>query len=133
MRVAELVRARIRRLDEFVPATEFFFAGDLDYKPLAEELVPKGKKPKEAAVLLSELLDRYEESRGPFIAANLETVTRAFADAQSLSTNELFMTLRLVVTGRSASPPLFETMEVLGKEIVRRRMRQAAELLQRLK
>jgi glutamyl-tRNA synthetase len=41
--------------------------------------------------------------------------------------------LRLVTTGRAASPPLFETMEVLGKEIVRRRMRQCIELLNRQK
>ena len=39
------------------------------------------------------------------------------------------MLLRLAVTGRKASPPLFETMEVLGKEITRRRLRRAAELV----
>jgi glutamyl-tRNA synthetase len=39
------------------------------------------------------------------------------------------MLLRLVVTGRKASPPLFDTMAVLGKELTRRRLRQAAELL----
>src|SRR5262249_50562375 len=49
MRVAELVRSRIRRLDQFVPATEVFFAGDLDYKPLAQEVVAKGQKAKGAA------------------------------------------------------------------------------------
>src|SRR5215470_11996092 len=38
MRVAELVRPRIRRLDEFVPATEFFCSGDLDYGPVSKEL-----------------------------------------------------------------------------------------------
>ena len=39
------------------------------------------------------------------------------------------MLLRLVVTGRKASPPLFETIEVLGKEIARRRLRHGADLL----
>jgi hypothetical protein len=33
------------------------------------------------------------------------------------------------VTGKPASPPLFESMELLGKEIVRRRLRQAANFL----
>ena len=41
------------------------------------------------------------------------------------------MLLRLVVTGRKASPPLFETMAVLGKEVTRRRLRQAADRLAR--
>jgi glutamyl-tRNA synthetase len=39
------------------------------------------------------------------------------------------MLLRLAITGRKASPPLFETMEVLGKELSRRRLRQAADLI----
>ena len=39
------------------------------------------------------------------------------------------MLLRVAVTGRKASPPLFETMAVLGKEITRRRLRRAAEVV----
>jgi glutamyl-tRNA synthetase len=39
------------------------------------------------------------------------------------------MLLRLAVTGRKASPPLFETMAVIGKEIVRRRLRRCAEVI----
>ncbi len=37
------------------------------------------------------------------------------------------MTLRVATTGRAASPPLFETLAVLGKETCRRRLRRAAE------
>jgi len=37
--------------------------------------------------------------------------------------------VRLAVTGRAATPPLFETMAVLGKEVCRRRLRKAAEVL----
>jgi glutamyl-tRNA synthetase len=133
MRVTELVRERIRRFDEYIPATEFFFAGDLDYVPVKGELVPKGRTAREIATFLSELVDEYDALRGPFAAAVLEPTTRAFADKRGLTTKELFMLLRLVTTGRSASPPLFETMEVLGKEMTRRRMRQAVEFLLRLK
>jgi hypothetical protein len=39
------------------------------------------------------------------------------------------MLLRYAVTARKASPPLFETMSVLGKEITRRRLRRAAEVI----
>ena len=87
----------------------------------------------ETAALLVDLLDVYEEIRGPFIASSLEPATRSFAEARELTTNDLFMVLRVVTTGRTASPPLFETMEVLGKEITRRRVRQAIELLLRQK
>jgi len=39
------------------------------------------------------------------------------------------MTVRVAVTGRAATPPLFETMAVLGKDVCRRRLRRAAETL----
>jgi glutamyl-tRNA synthetase len=133
MRILPLVRERIRRLDEFVPATEFFFSGDLDTARIVKDLVPKGKTPREIASLLTDLIEAYDELRGQFGAAALEATTRAFAEKRDAPTKELFMVLRLVTTGRAASPPLFETMEVLGKEIVRRRMRQCIELLNRQK
>ena len=46
-----------------------------------------------------------------------------------LDAGELFMTVRVAVTGRAATPPLFETMAVLGKEVCRRRLRRAADAL----
>jgi glutamyl-tRNA synthetase len=133
MRVVPLVRERIRRLDEFVPATAFFFSGDIDFAPLGAELVPKGRTGKEVAALLAELTDEWDGLRGPFTALALEPATRSFADKKGIPTKELFMVLRLVATGRTASPPLFDTIEVLGKEIMRRRMRLAIEVLAKQK
>jgi glutamyl-tRNA synthetase len=43
------------------------------------------------------------------------------------------MVVRLAVTGRSATPPLFETLTVLGKEVCRRRLRRAGEVLRAMK
>ncbi len=43
--------------------------------------------------------------------------------------SELFMAVRVATTGRAASPPLFETLAVLGKETCRRRLRRAADVL----
>jgi glutamyl-tRNA synthetase len=42
------------------------------------------------------------------------------------------MPVRVAVTGRTATPPLFDTMEVLGKEICRSRLRRAIEVLRTL-
>jgi glutamyl-tRNA synthetase len=39
------------------------------------------------------------------------------------------MSVRVAATGRAATPPLFDTLAVLGKEIVRRRLRRAIEVL----
>jgi glutamyl-tRNA synthetase len=129
MRVVPLVRERIRRLDELIPATEYFFSGDLDYAPVLKDLVPKSRSARDTAVILGELTEAYDGMRGGFSAQLLEPLTRELAERREWKTKELFMVLRVVMTGRTASPPLFETMEVLGKEIARRRLRVAIELL----
>ena len=130
IRILPLVRERIKQLDDFIPATEFFFSGDLDYKAVAAELhLPEvaAKDLKKAILALVEKLDELDGWR----AAELEAASRAFCTDGGWDTKAWFMLLRLIVTGRKASPPLFDTMEVLGKEMVRRRMRQGAELVGR--
>ena len=129
VRVATLLRERIRRLDEFVPAAEYFFSGDLDYAPVAGDLVQKGRAPKEVGKILGELADALEAHRGPFVAAELEPIFRRLAEERDVKTGDLFMTARVALTGRQASPPLFDTMETLGRELCRRRLRMAAEFL----
>jgi glutamyl-tRNA synthetase len=130
IRILPLVRERIKELDDFIPATEFFFSGDLDYTAVARELVipdVPGKDLKKAILALVEKLDELDGWHAPA----LERVCREVIAAAGQDTKHWFMLLRLLVTGRKASPPLFDTMEVLGKEMVRRRMRQGAELIGR--
>jgi glutamyl-tRNA synthetase len=57
---------------------------------------------------------------------------RALAEQLGLKAGQLFGILRVAVTGRTISPPLFETMEVIGKETVLVRIQQAIELLEAL-
>jgi glutamyl-tRNA synthetase len=47
MRVVPLVRERIRRFDEFIPATEFFFSGDLDYTRWPRSWCPRARSPRD--------------------------------------------------------------------------------------
>jgi len=51
-----------------------------------------------------------------FDAATLENQLRPMAAELNLKTGQLFGTIRTAVTGLTATPPLFQTMEVLGKE-----------------
>jgi glutamyl-tRNA synthetase len=128
IKILPLVRERIKELDDFIPATEYFFSGDLDYTAVARELaIPDitGKDLKKAILELVEKLDELDGWRAP----ELERVCREVIAAANQQTDHWFMLLRLLITGRKATPPLFDTMEVLGKEMVRRRMRQGAELI----
>src|SRR3954470_1881966 len=126
-----LVRERIQRLDEFIPLTEMFFSGDLDYAAVAKELVPKGRVPKDVQECLATYGEMLDVLR-PFSVEALEAMTRAFAEKAAWSTKELFMLIRLAVSGRRATPPLFETVVALGRELVRRRVRLCAEYARKL-
>ena len=122
-----LVQERVRLLDDFVPATTFFFAGDLDYTGVTD-LVPKGRSPKETAKVLVEALEVLDAQRDMEVDA-MDAQFRALADRHGWKPKELFMVLRVAVTRRAVSPPLFQSMQVIGREIVRRRVRQAVAFL----
>lgn len=134
LRVMPLVRERIDKLEDFIAYSAFFFVGEVAYDQQARsKLVPKGREGGEVAALLADLLEERIDPLLEWRKERLEASLREFALQRGWKAADLFMTVRVAVTGRTATPPLFETMEVLGKEVCRRRLRNAAELLRGLK
>ena len=125
-----LVRQRIQRMDEFVPMTELFFSGDLDYTPVAKDLVAKNRTAKDVADCLLGFVEALDVQRD-FSHAALEAAARAFAEKIAWDPKELFMVVRMAATARKATPPLFETLAVLGRDLVRRRLRLCGEWVKR--
>ena len=128
VKVLPLVRERIKKLDELVPAIEYFFAGDLDYTAVLADMAVPEVAPGDVAKALLDFVERFE-ARSGFDKDMLEEVGRQWAEALGWKTKHAFMLLRLAVTARKASPPLFDTMAVIGKELTRRRLRRAAEAI----
>ncbi len=126
MKLLPLVRERIKRFDEFIPATEYFFSGDLDYTPVAAEMSIEGVTPSDLKKGLLAFVEMFE-ARDGWTKEMLEDVGAKWLEAQAWTMKQGYPLLRLSITGRKASPPLFDTMEVLGKEVARRRLRRAAE------
>ena len=126
-----LVRERIQRLDEFLPLTDFFFSGDVDYAPVQKELALKNRTPKDVMDALTTFGEELDTARD-FSITGLDALARAFAEKSGWSTKELFMLLRLAATGKKATPPLFETLAGLGRELVRRRIRQCVEYIKKM-
>ena len=130
--VLPLVQKRIKKLDELIPATTYLFAGELDYAPVAAELVVPEVAPADVGKALGAYVERFEARVG-WTAAMLEEEAQAWVAQLGWKTKHAFMLLRVAVTGRTATPPLFETMAVLGKELTRRRLRSAAEVVGKAK
>ena len=100
---------------------------------LGRKLVAKGKTPAQTAKLLRLLVEDCLDPLLEWDSDTLEQALRGFCDGQGLTPKELFMAVRVAVTGRAAAPPLFETMAVLGKEVCRRRLRSAIDTLRTMK
>ena len=120
-KIAPLVKERLNRFEDFIDKNHFFFVGSLNYAELP--IVPKGKESSEFKKILAALLEEFDATDdwcGPAIDTCIKNIKEEF----SLKPKEIFMPLRLIATGRKDSPPLTETLEVLGKEVVRFRIRE---------
>lgn len=130
LRVLPLCQERIETLEDFFDYAGFFFSGEVAYGQAAlSAMVPKGRTPAETAKMLSSLLEEKIDPLVEWTDAVIESELRAFGESAGWGVRELFMAVRIATTGRSATPPLFETLAVLGKETCRRRLRRAAKEL----
>lgn len=126
LRVAPLVQERIQRLEDFVTSTPFFFADDFPLE--AEALIPKKRERKDCYAAMKTVAEAVDAMR-EFDTPAIEEILRAQCEATGFSVRDLFMMVRVAITGRTATPPLFESMEVIGKARCQNRLRRAAQVL----
>lgn len=137
VQLAPLLRERMKTLCDFVVRGDFFFTGDIDCREIAGDMVSKGRTAKQTADILQEYVEKLDEPwngmrRVPFEDGDLDAFSRAFAEARGWKVKELFSAVRTAVTGKAATPPLFPTMRVLGREMTRKRLRDAVAALKAL-
>jgi glutamyl-tRNA synthetase len=120
--VLPLIHERLKRLGEAPELLGFFYADRPTYDDAL--LVPKGLDRPTAASLLDEATTIVSGAPS-FDHATLEASLRELAATRGVKTGQLFMSLRVASTFSNVSPPLFETMEVLGRERVVERLETA--------
>lgn len=125
-KLLDLVTERLVTLADIESLTAFF------YRPIVIESGTLIKKSSSAEVL-EQLSATKEvlESISDWSTAQLEEKIRRLQDEKQYKKSQYFMMLRLTVTGQSATPPLFETMTVLGKDVSLERVNAALGLLSR--
>ncbi|MCH8815393.1 MAG: glutamate--tRNA ligase [Chloroflexi bacterium] len=129
MPIMPLLQERVKLLSEIGDMADFFFVeGALEYT--VESLLGKkfAEQPDAAAVALTRVAERVE-SVADWKHEALEAAIRPLAEELEMKAGPLFGLVRVAVTGRSAAPPLFETMAVLGREIVVERLNDALKRL----
>jgi glutamyl-tRNA synthetase len=128
-----LIRERIPLLSSAIELTDFLFLDALQHDPAL--LVPKRWEAATARAALEAarplIADGIGEGDAPLLDAPdaLEAKLRTLAEEQGWKAGDLFMALRAAATGRTATPPLFDSMRLLGRAAVLTRIDQAIAVL----
>ncbi|KKT45598.1 MAG: Glutamate-tRNA ligase, partial [Candidatus Gottesmanbacteria bacterium GW2011_GWA2_44_17] len=101
-KIVPLIRERIKTLNEFESLAGFFFERPKNYeRPIDKKLL----------AVAHQALKSSEWNHD-----TMEKGIREAAEKESMKAKDVFMELRVAVTGKTVGPPLLESMEVLGKE-----------------
>jgi glutamyl-tRNA synthetase len=126
-----VISERLPKLDAIGELVGFLWVGDLTYDTAL--LIPKRW---DAATthdgLIAARATIADAGAISFEADELEPPLRALAEAHGWKVGDLFMAIRVAVTGRTATPPLFDTLVALGPERVLARLDQAIDRLERM-
>jgi glutamyl-tRNA synthetase len=126
LQITPLIQERIKLLLEVKEVADFFFLDKLTpYDPA--ELTPQ----KGDAAMAATVLERAQEilATAEFSHDGLDQALRAGAESLKVKAGQMFQPIRVAVCGRKNAPPLFETLEVLGREVCLVRIAAARELL----
>lgn len=118
--IAPLIHERIRLLGEIATVADFFFTAELPpYDPA--ELIPQKGDSDMAARVLHKAKDVLSAVPA-FDHGTLDSALRVAAGELKVKAGQMFQPIRVAVCGRKNAPPLFETLEVLGRQTVLNRL-----------
>ena len=118
IRLIDLLKPRATYLADFIQLAEYFFHNPQTYD---QEGLRKHLKNEAIWDVLAELVSLLEKT-AMFNPETLEQQVRDLAEKHGLAAGRVIHPLRLALSGRTATPGLFEVMEMLGKDTVLRRL-----------
>jgi glutamyl-tRNA synthetase len=128
LKAVPLLRERLVTLDDCLSFGSFFFKPEIT--PAREDLIAKGLDASQSAAIAQKTLEIL--SSLPEISHTVaEPAMRAYVEESGQSAGQVFGILRTAVTGQKVSPPLFESMEIIGREKVLARVQNAIQILQK--
>lgn len=135
--VVPLVKERIKKLSDFIPLTDFLFEKVEYEKENFEKIItsrhsdpaPSGAGEESIKKVLEKILENMEKMEKPWAADQFEKAFRQFAESHELSVSETFQLIRVAISGQLVTPPLFESIKILGEEEVINRVKEAMSFL----
>jgi glutamyl-tRNA synthetase len=127
LKITPLIRERLITLDDSIAFASFFFKESVEPEP--QDLVAKGLDARQSAEIARNSLEIL--SSLPDVSHSVaEPPMREYVERSGFNVGQVFGILRVAVTGQKVSPPLFESMEIIGREKVLQRLKNAINLLE---
>ena len=113
LKIAPMVQERLKTLRDAAPLVAFLFKEEIEYE--TEELIQRRMDADSTRACL-EAAHESLSPLDPFDAETIERLLRGMVSELDVKAGQLFGTLRVATTGQRVAPPLFESLEVLGRE-----------------
>jgi glutamyl-tRNA synthetase len=127
LKIVPLIRERLVTLDDCLPFAAWFFKETVE--PKREDLIARNLTSEQSAEIAQKAY-QILASLAEITPADAEPPLRLLIEQLGMSPGQVFGILRAAVTGQTVSPPLFESMEIVGKEKVLERLKKAIVMLE---
>ena len=126
LKIVPLIRDRLKTLVDAAPLVTFFFKDDFSYE--VSELIQSGLNDSDTQNILTLVLEKINQVNS-FDSESLEIELRALAKSSGYKVGQVLGVIRVATSGLKVSPPLFGSLEILGKDRVISDMQKAKRIL----
>lgn len=126
IKIAPIIQERLITLDDAIDMAGFFFK---EFPQITvDQLHGKDMGKEESLIVIEKTISIFDKLES-LEKTQTEPLMRELVDQMGWSAGQTFGIIRIAVTGQKVSPPLFESIEIIGKKVVMERLASAAELL----
>jgi glutamyl-tRNA synthetase len=126
-KIAPIIQERIVTLEDAPQVAGIFFQEEIHLDP---QDLTDGKIQREDALRVLRSTHRILETLPTIEPQFVEQPVRALVDELGMHIRDVFGVLRMAITGQKVSPPLFESMEIFGRQKVFQRLEDAIQILE---
>jgi glutamyl-tRNA synthetase len=130
IKIAPIINERITTLDDAVGFSKFFFTDQIEYE-ISRLIIPElsVNDTAQVAAEIRELLNEQKDIK----AEKAESVIQEYLNKKNLTAKQVFTFMREAISGQQVTPPLFQSMEILGRDKVLLRLENVIQLLDKTK
>ncbi|MCD4654979.1 glutamate--tRNA ligase [bacterium] len=124
-KLVPMMQNRMHTLGDLIPACAFLLTTDVKFEP--EQLVPKNRQPSDIPAMLQTVIFQLERIEN-WTAMALKTALEDVAEFWDWPIRDVTGVLFIAISGLKVAPPLYDSMDLLGKDMSRRRILDAMDV-----